>query len=99
MATYSSTSPYYNTKNNEFYLDLMVNRPIPKSKDDKLFTINQVYHMRPDLLAYDLYGYSDLWWVFAQRNPNTLMDPTFDFKKGTQIYLPQLSVLREVLGF
>lgn len=99
MLTYSATSPYYDTQTNEYYLDLMVNRRIPKRSDDRLFVINQVYHMRPDLLAYDLYGYSDLWWVFAQRNPNTLKDPLFDFKQGTQIYLPQDSVLRETLGF
>jgi len=99
MATYSTTSPYYNTRKNEFYLDLMANRPITKRSDDRLFTINQVYHLRPDLLAYDLYDSSDLWWVFAQRNPNTLVDPLFDFIKGTQIYLPQLDTLRRELGF
>jgi hypothetical protein len=97
--TYKSTSAYYDTGTNEYYLDLMVNRSIPKNSDDKLFTINQVYDLRPDLLAYDLYGYADLWWVFAQRNPNTLIDPLFDFRQGTQIYLPQLNTLRETLGF
>jgi len=96
---YTSVSPYYNTGTNEFYLDLMVNRSIPKNADDRLFTINQVYNLRPDLLAYDLYGYSELWWVFAQRNPNTLVDPLGDFTLGKNIYLPQLETLREVLGF
>ena len=99
MATYTATSPYYETRNNEFYLDLMVNRNIPKKSDDRLFTINQVYNLRPDLLAHDLYGNSELWWVFAQRNPNTLVDPLYDFRIGTQIYLPELETLREALGF
>lgn len=99
MANYSAVSPYFNTKNNEYYLDLMQNRSIPKKSDDKIFTINQIYHMRPDLLAYDLYGYSELWWVFAQRNPNTLQNPLIDFKKGTQIYIPQLQTLQDALGF
>ena len=99
MATYTATSPYYETRNNEFYLDLMVNRNIPKRTDDKLFVINQVYNLRPDLLAHDLYGTSELWWVFAQRNPNTLVDPLYDFRVGTQIYLPALETLRETLGF
>jgi hypothetical protein len=97
--TYTSTSAYYETRNNEFYLDLMVNRSIPKLADDKLFTINQIYHLRPDLLAYDLYGHSDLWWVFAMRNPNTLINPLGDFKVGKKIYLPQMSTLKETLGF
>jgi hypothetical protein len=99
MAKYTATSAYYNTQKEDYYLDLMTNRPIPKRSDDKLFTINQVYHLRPDLLAYDLYGYSDLWWVFAQRNPNTLQNPLGDFAKGTQIYLPQLQTLQDALGF
>jgi hypothetical protein len=99
MVEYKNTSPYYNTKNEDYFLDLMVNRPIPNDSTDRLFIINQVYHMRPDLLAYDLYGDSALWWVFAQRNPNTLVDPLGDFSKGTQIYLPQLQTLQDALGF
>ncbi len=99
MATYTATSPYYETRNNEFYLDLMVNRNIPKRTDDKLFVINQVYNLRPDFLAHDMYGTSELWWVFSQRNPNTLVDPLYDFRVGTQIYLPSLETLREALGF
>ena len=99
MGTYTATSPYYETRNNEFYLDLMVNRKIPKKRDDKLFTINQVYNLRPDLLAHDLYGTADLWWVFAQRNPNTLTNPLNDFKTGTTIYLPKKSTLQSTLGF
>lgn len=99
MQKYSATSPYFNTPKREYYMDLMENRPIPKNPEDQLFTINQVYHQRPDLLAYDLYGQSDLWWVFAQRNPNTLVNPLGDFVKGTQIYLPQLETLKGALGF
>ena len=52
--SYSSTSPYFTTGFNQFYLDLMVNRPIPKQSDDTLWIINVTYQYRPDLLAYDL---------------------------------------------
>jgi hypothetical protein len=97
--TYSTTSAYSDTNTNENYLDLMVNRSIPKKSDDKLFTINQIYNLRPDLLAYDLYGHADLWWVFAMRNPNTLVNPLGDFVVGKKIYLPKLETLRETLGF
>jgi hypothetical protein len=99
MAIYSPTSPYYNTGFTQFYLDLMANRPIPKLKDDLLIQLNTTYQYRPDLLAYDLYNDAALWWVFYQRNPNTLQAPPLDFKSGLQIYLPQLSTLRETLGF
>ena len=96
---YNVTSAYYNTPVNAKFMGMMVTRPIPKIVDDQMFEINTTYHLRPDLLAYDLYNDSSLWWVFAQRNPNTLKDPLFDFVQGTSIRLPRLSVLRKVLGF
>ena len=98
-AQYDSTSPYFTTGYTQFYLDVMVNRPIPKLTDDIQFVINQTYQYRPDLLAYDLYESSTLWWVFYQRNPNTLSAPPLDFKAGTVIYLPKISTLRSALGF
>jgi hypothetical protein len=99
MSTYNSTSPYFATLITDNYLNIMVDRPIPKYSDDQLFEINTTYDLRPDLLAWDLYENSDLWWVFAQRNPNTLKDPLFDFRIGTSVYLPRLTTLKEVLGF
>jgi hypothetical protein len=96
---YSSTSPYFLTGYSQFFLDVMVNRPIPKSTDDILFTINTTFQYRPDLLAYDLYGDAGLWWVFYQRNPNTLTKPPLDFKVDTLIYLPKITTLKNVLGF
>lgn len=99
MAQYDSTSPYYLTPYNQFYLDVMVNRPIPKENDDIVFTINATYQYRPDLLAFDLYGTSTLWWVFYQRNPNTLSAPPLDFTVGKQIYLPKGDTLKSTLGF
>lgn len=99
MATYDATSPYYLTPYTQFFLDTMVNRPIPKENDDILFSINLTYQYRPDLLAFDLYGTPTLWWVFYQRNPNTLTAPPLDFAVGTRIYLPKLSTLKSALGF
>ena len=99
MATYDALSPYYNTGYSQFFLDVMVNRNIPKQNDDQLFLINTTYQYRPDLLAFDLYDNASLWWVFYQRNPNTLAAPPLDFKAGTTIYLPKITTLRSVLGF
>ena len=99
MANYDSTSPYFLTGYNQFYLDVMVDRPIPKENDDLAFSINLTYQYRPDLLAHDLYSDSRLWWVFYQRNPNTLTKPPLDFTVGTSIYLPKITTLKSVLGF
>jgi hypothetical protein len=97
--SYPATSPYNNTKivNNQF-LDVMINRPIPGDPTDVFWQITTVYNLRPDLLANDLYSDSRLWWVFAQRNPNTLKDPLFDFTTGTGIFVPKLDLLKSVLG-
>jgi hypothetical protein len=97
-ASYNQTSPYYTTQYSQYFLDVMVNRPIPKLVDDQYFTINATYQYRPDLLAHDLYDNSNLWWVFYQRNPNTLTAPPLDFKAGTQIYLPKITTLKSALG-
>ena len=77
----------------------MVNRPIPKEDDDLTFTINTTYQYRPDMLAFDLYDTPDLWWVFYQRNPNTLTAPPWDFEAGKMIYIPKITTLRSTLGF
>lgn len=98
MATYGSDSPYYLTGYSQFYLDVMVNRPIPAQSDDILMQINNTYQYRPDLLAFDLYQTPNLWWVFYQRNPNTLTKPPLDFRQGTQIFIPKLNTLKSALG-
>lgn len=97
--SYSNTSFYKNTPSFENkFLDVLVPRSIPKMADDILFTITPTYNYRPDNLAYDLYGNSNLWWVFAARNKNTLIDPLWDFRTGVKIYLPKKATLAQVLG-
>jgi hypothetical protein len=95
---YDSTSPYFETGYSQFFLDTMVNRPIPKENDDLTFVINTTYQYRPDMLAYDLYQNAALWWVFYQRNPNTLTAPPLDFVVGVQIFLPKMPTLKSALG-
>lgn len=95
---YSSASPYAQTRTFGNFLDVMINRPISKLDDDVLYAIDKVYEYRPDMLASDLYGNSALWWVFAQRNPNVLKDPLFDFRSGVQIYIPKKATLQSDLG-
>ena len=99
MTRYSGSSPYANTQLvDDRYLDVLTIRPIPAKSDDVLYTVEPQYNHRPDLLAYDLYGNEKLWWVFAQRNMDTIIDPVFDLIPGTQIYIPQGPALRELLG-
>lgn len=98
MATYSKSSPYNVTQQNNLYLELLEIRPVPAESDDFKYTIENQYRHRPDLLAYDLYGNPKLWWVFVQRNMSVIKDPIYDFEPGTTIYLPKKSNLEKFLG-
>jgi len=98
MASYKDNSPYAKTKQKGFHLGFFKIRPVPAETDDVLYTIEPQYTHRPDLLAYDLYDDPKLWWVFAQRNMDIIKDPIYDMLPGTQIYLPQGSKLKSMLG-
>ena len=98
MARYSNTSPYFTTNENAISLDFLKPRTITAFDSDISYTINRTYAYRPDLLAYDLYGTLRLWWVFAQRNPDVIEDPIYDFEPGRVIQLPKLSSLKNDLG-
>lgn len=88
---YKPDSVYYNTPlaTDGNYLDFWQAPEVTPTLDDEIFKITAKYHLRPDLLAFDLYGKSSYWWVFALRNPNSIKDPIGDFQAGLQIFLPQ----------
>lgn len=98
MADYSNTSPYFNTPINDISLDFYSPRTITVEDDDIEYEIDRTYAYRPDLLSYDLYDTPRLWWVFAQRNPNVIEDPIYDFTPGKIIRLPKFSNLKKDLG-
>ena len=98
MTTYTKTSPYFNTSLVNNYLDIINFRDIPKERDDVLFELTATYELRPDLLAYDLYGDHQLWWVFAIRNRSIIKDPVFDMVAGVKIFLPKATTLNRVVG-
>jgi len=82
------TSQYLLTPVKDWYLDLWVSRPVSRSEFDDLYVIPPEFDQRPDLLSQALYGTPALWWVFALRNPNLIMDPINDFVSGLEIFTP-----------
>lgn len=98
MATYLNTSPWYKTKIVNDKLSFLEIRPVAAEDDDFLYRLEPQYAHRPDLLAYDLYGSSRLWWVFTQRNMDKIQDPIYDFVAGIEIYIPKKSKLFGSLG-
>ena len=98
MADYNKSSPYFATAQSKSELSILALRHIPSERDDMEYTIAKEFEYRPDLLAYDVYKDTGLWWVFTNRNPDIIKDPIFDFKAGTTIRLPKKSTLSAVLG-
>ncbi len=98
MATYNKASPYAATPLWGNTLDIAQIPAIPAAETDIVYQIDMIYKNRPDLLAYDLYGDSALWWIFAVRNPSTIKDPVFDFVEGTIIYIPKKETVSVALG-
>ena len=98
MAIYKKTSPWYITKQNTLYLELLTLRTIPTSDADFKYVIENQYRHRPDLLAFDLYQDAKLWWVFAQRNRSILKDPIYDFSPGTTIFCPAKANINAALS-
>ena len=99
MAFYDGDSPWANTAVvNSQYLDFLSIRPVPAENDDIVYTIENQYMYRPDLLAYDLYGTIKLWWVFSQRNMDVIKDPIYDMVPGVKIFLPKSYNLTKTLG-
>ena len=96
---YSKLSPYYSTEITGSYLDIINFKNIPNQLDDVYYTVTSQYEFRPDLLAYDLYGDSNLWWVFSVRNKDNIKDPIYDLYAGQTIYLPKLTTLKSSLGY
>ena len=97
MATYSRTSPYSGTQTSGNYLDVWPGKTISADITDAVYQIDQIYNLRPDLLANDLYQDSSLWWVFAVRNPDVLKDPLLSFTTGVIIYIPTKTVIQQQL--
>lgn len=98
MLPYNKSSPYAITQMTNGYLDILNLIDIPAEIDDVSFTLTSKYLYRPDLLAYDLYGDQQLWWVFSVRNKDVIKDSIYDFVTGQTIFLPKLTTIRRVLG-
>jgi hypothetical protein len=95
--SYFADSPYYLTPTVNSRLGIMRKRSFPFENDDLEYQIEESYNNRPDLLAHDIYNNANLWWVFAVRNPDTLIDPVYDFITGVTIFVPKITNLQKSL--
>lgn len=97
MAQYSSTSPYSQTSLNSQYLDVANLPQVPLDGDEVTVTLPARYARRPDLMSFELYGTSKLWWVFAAVNPDSFTDPVYDFEEGITVVIPSLASVKRFI--
>jgi len=97
VSRYSSRSPYFSTKQTNWYLGYFEPRRIPTNVTDDLIQVEAKYHERPDLLSYDLYHTVDFWWIFAARNMDDIKDPIYDLRAGMHIYVPNIDFLSSII--
>lgn len=99
--TYSPNSPYYQTPQQNQYLEYLGfwNGPfVYSSSTDGLLEIQAKYDKRPDLLSYDLYGSTAWWWIFALYNQDKIQDPIYDLRAGITIRYPNKNTLPRALS-
>lgn len=95
--TISWKSPYSSTPTKGRYMLYYEHNRISPHVDDRTYKVVAQWVHRPDLMALDLYGDSDLWFVFGIRN--ALRDPCYDLVEGREIVVPTIEhVLRTIGG-
>lgn len=92
---YGPDSPYGFTPIIGRFMVYYVHRPVPPHPLDQVIVLNPRYENRPDLLANDLYGNPDMFWIIAVRNG--LQDPVFDFRSGERYTIPHPSFARTLV--
>lgn len=88
---YKASSNYAITNLNRKYLDVYT-PPVTQqnlSVETKKTIIPSKFDLRPDLMAYSLFGNSNAWWIFIHYNRDVIKDPIFDFKAGLEIIVPK----------
>jgi hypothetical protein len=90
----SSTGVYTTTPKINGFLDLLNYKKIPARDSDYLIKLDEKYEHAPDLLALDLYGDPELWWIIPQRNG--LQDPIFDLTKDRNLMIPTFETVKSI---
>lgn len=91
---YNPKSYLNNTRFNKFYLDV-AELPSLKDVEGTYMRVPPECENRPDLLSYQQYGTSRLWWVIMLANPDVIKDPVWDLKSGMYIFVPNKMSLQE----
>lgn len=87
---YKNTSPFFLTQIvNSSYLGFYSPRNFRLDGTEETIKIESKYENRPDLLAHEIYGTVELWWVFMVANPDKIVDSLTDMVAGLEILIPR----------
>jgi hypothetical protein len=93
---YNSESPYNFTSITGKFMTYYIHRTVAPHPFDKVTILNnERYVNRPDILAMDLYGSEDLFWIIPVRNG--LQDPVFDLTFGRALIIPDTTYVRTLI--
>jgi hypothetical protein len=81
-------SLYRYTDSDGYFLGYYKPIEIPMDVSDYIIEIEPKYENKPKSLALELYGNTELSWIFAYFNKNVIEDPIFDLKSGMKIIVP-----------
>lgn len=85
LSRYDGSDVYFYGDERKLTLGTYERHDFPESSADKYLVLSPGYEFRPDLLAWDAYGTTELWWVLLEAN--NIAD-IFDFKAGINIRIP-----------
>lgn len=94
MDRYRYSNVLLNADKKKRYKEAMIMPTVPKTVDD-IYVITAVED-RLDLLAYQYYKDSVLWWVIAAANPETRFDSLF-LEPGIQLRIPSIETAGQIL--
>lgn len=100
MANFKDGSRYTNgvftlDGDNREFLILRKNLTIPESGEDIFLTVEGRHVKRPDLIASDVYGRSELFWVIM--DVNQIRQPMLDLQVGQVLRIPPLELVLDAI--
>ena len=100
MANFRANSRYTNgivttNRSNKPFIVLRKSLQLKEDSTDTMILVTQEFEKRPDLLSFNIYGVSELWWVIYEFN--NIRDPFFDLKAGQILRIPALERVLEAI--
>lgn len=83
---YISSSVLYYGENKFVTFETYKRKNYIKTGTEQIMVITKGVEYRPDLVSFDYYGFSDVWWRILEANN---MRDIFDFTVGKTIILPE----------